>query len=110
MYDSSEWVDELQLLVSEGTSLEVHGGNAGLSGGDEGGGGKGGGGGGGGGRGRGRVEEGGAGRHGWKPLHLGFPLAKGAEGSNAFRVSTLSKDFVLQRFFYKENIRYGEII
>lgn len=64
MYDSSEWVDELQLLVSEGNSLEVEGGNAGLSWGDEGGGGKGGGGGGGGGRGRGRVEDGKAGRHG----------------------------------------------
>lgn len=91
-------------MLSGVTSLEVQAGNDGASSVDGGGGSKAGGGGGGGGRGRGGG--GGAGRHGWKPLHLGSPFATRAEGSN-FRVSTLSKDFVLQRFFFfsGENLR-----
>lgn len=45
---------------------------------------------------------GGAGRHGWKPLHLGSPLGRGV--SDAFKVSNLSSDFVLQRFFYRKKV------
>lgn len=94
--DSSEWVDELQLLVSEGSSLGVQGGNDDTSSTE-----RGGGGGGGGGRGGGRGRTaGGAGRHGWKPLHLGSPFVSRAD---AFRLSNLSNDFVLQRFFYRKN-------
>lgn len=94
VYNSSEWVEELQLLVSEGSSLGAQLGNDGTSsacGGCRGGVGEGKGGGG-----------GGTGRHGWKPLHLGTPFVSWAVGSNAFRVSTLSSDFVLQRFFYTQ--------
>lgn len=89
---SSEWVDELQLLVSEGDSLKVQvdsDDSSSREGGREGRGG-------GGGRGDGGDR---AGRHGWKPLHFGPPFVIGAEGSYSFRTSTLSKDFVLQRFF-----------
>lgn len=95
-------MDELQLLVSEGNSLVVQVGSDEISSMEGGGGGGGGGGRGGGGRGR---AVGGAGRHGWKPLHLGSPFMSRAEGSDAFRVSNLSNDFVLQRFFYRQNKR-----
>lgn len=99
-------MDELQLLVSEGTSLELQVGNDDTSstdgrGGGGGGGSEGGGGGGGGGEGR-------AGKNGWKPLHLVAPFVSGAEGSDAFTISTLSNDFVLQRFFYSNNRRKEE--
>lgn len=118
---SSEW-EEQQLLVSEVDSLLVQVGGAssreagrkagsrGRGGGGEGGGGEeggrtaGGGRGDGGGEGGGRRDDGGrSGRHGWKPLHLGPPFVVGEQGSNSFRVSTLSRDFVLQRFFCKRD-------
>lgn len=115
---SSEWVDELQLLVSEGDSLKVHvvsngtssreagtGGRGGGRGGGGGGGGRAGGGRAGGGRGDG-VDL--AGRHGWKPLHFGPPFVIGAAGPYSFRMSALSKDFVLQRFFYGKKKRQEE--
>lgn len=101
---SSEWEDEQQLLVSEVDSFIVQADRDDTSsrkGGREGGGGGTGGrrGGGGG------IGDGGgsSGRHGWKPLHFGLPFVIGAEGSYSFRVSTLSRDFVLQRFFYKKH-------
>lgn len=84
-------MDELQLLVSEGNSLEVQVGSDDTSSVEGGGGGAGregaGGGSGGGG--------GGAGRQGWKPLQFGPPFVSGAEGSARFRISTLSNDFDL---------------
>lgn len=98
-------MDELQLLVSESNSLVLQVGNDDTSS-MEGGGGCGRGGGRGGG-GRGRAV-GGAGRHGWKPLNLGSPFVSGAEGSDAFRVSNLSNDFVLQRFFYRKKQKREE--
>lgn len=104
-------MDELQLLVSEGNSLEVQVGSDDTSSTQGGGGGRreGGGRGGGGGGGRGGGGGGGgAGRHGWKPLHFGPPFVSGTEESDAFRISTLSNDFVLQRFFYRKNTRQEE--
>lgn len=98
--DSSEWVDELQLLVSEESSLVVQVANDDTSSKEGGGGGGKAGGRGGGGRGR---TMGGAGRHGCKPLHLGSPFVSGTGVSDAFRVSNLSNDFVLQRFFYRKS-------
>lgn len=100
VYDSSEWVEELQLLVSEGNSLDVTVGKDDTwsvdgRGCDAGGGAGGGGGGGGGGAGGGSE----AGRLEWKPLHFGLPFVRGRKRSNGFRVSTLSRDFVLPRFF-----------
>lgn len=90
-------MDEQQLLVSEGNSLEGQvdcDDASSTEGGREG-------------RGRGRGRDGGGGGgggcadgHGWKPLHFGLPFVIGAEGSYSFR---MSKDFVLQRFFYEEN-------
>lgn len=102
MYDSSEWVDELLLLVSKGQSLAVQVGSADNSsvGGARG---RGGGGGGGGG---GIV----AGGDGWKPLHFRLPLDIGAGGSITLSISTLSKDFVLQRFFCRKNMRRVELL
>jgi len=116
-YDSSEWVEELQLLVSEGNSLEGGddgsgggggggsgggggggGGREGGGGGDGGGGRRGGGGGGGGGR---RGGGGGAGRHGQKPLQFTSPLESGA------RISTLSNDFDFFCFLCEENRERG---
>lgn len=102
---SSEWEDEQQLLVSEVDSFIVQADRDDTSsreGGREGGegGGRRGGRGGGGGTGDGGGR---SGRHGWKPLHFGPPFEIGAEGSYSFRVSTLSRDFVLQRFFYKKH-------
>lgn len=55
------------------------------------------------GRGRGGDGSGGRERQGWKPLHLGPPFVRGAEELYSFSKSTLSKDFDLQRFFYRKN-------
>lgn len=109
MYDSSEWVDELQLLVSEGNSLEGQGGKDDASFEDGRGGGRGRGGGGGG-AGKAGGGGGGAGRLGWKPLHFRIPFVRVRERSNDLRVSTLSRDFVLPRFFYEKNTTEGKII
>lgn len=71
-------MDELQLLVSEGNSLEGQVDSNDASSIEEGREGRGGGGGrnGGGGDGGGRAD-----RHGWKPLDFGPPFVIGAEGS-----------------------------
>lgn len=93
-------MDELQLLVSEGNSLEGQVDSNDAASIEEGRGGRGRGRDGGGGDGGGRAD-----RHGWKPLDFGPPFVIGAEGSYSFRKS---KDFVLQRFFYKTNKTQAE--
>lgn len=101
-WDSSELTDELQLLASGGDSLEgkvereetssTGGGREGRGDGS--------------GRGRGGDGSGCSERQGWNPLHFGPPFVRGAEGLYSFRKSTLSKDFDLQRFFYRREKRH----